>query len=188
MYALYTFHWDFGHSNCSEPVWQTFAQETSLEANLSVFPKGTSASSAWFFLCTTFRTLVWVQERDQVRHSCGHKAFVCGFQMLCQLAREIYIICIFYEIILTLTILGLLDTCSKTQATAIKSIPKSKMHLACVPVVMMNPKGYLLPVLLLYPREGHASHTAGYLSCCYLVHCLSACGMDSKFPICEDSM
>ena len=108
--------------------------------------------------------------------------------MLCQLAREIYIICIFYEIILTLTILGLLDTCSKTQATAVKSIPRSKMHPAFVPVVMMNPKGNLLPVLLLYPCQGHASHAAGYLSCCCLVHCLSACGIKSKFPICEGSM
>lgn len=138
-----------------------------------------------FFLYIKFWTLVWVQEGNQMRHSCGHRAFVCGFQMVCQLAREVYIICIFYEIILTLTVLGLLDTFSKTQALSTKSIPKSGMHPACVPV-MMNPKGNL-PILLFYPCEGHTSRTAGYLSCCCLVHCLSACGIKSKFPSCEGS-
>lgn len=59
-----------------------------------------------------------------------------------------------------LMILGLPDACSKSQATAIKSISKSKIHPAYVPVVMMNTKGNLLPVLLLYPHEGHASHAA----------------------------
>lgn len=140
-----------------------------------------------FFLYTNFWTFIWVQERNQVRHSCGHKAFLCGFQMLCQLDKEVYIIPIFHEIILTLTILGLLDTCSKTQATAVKSMPKSKMRPAYVPVVMMNPKGNLLSALLLYPREGHASHAAGYLRCRCPAHCLPARGIKSKFPLSEGS-
>lgn len=106
--------------------------------------------------------------------------------MLCQLDREVYIVPIFHEIILTMMILGLLDTCSKTQATAVKSTPKSKMRPAYVPVVMMNPKGNL-SVLLLYPREGHASHAAGYLRCRCLAHCLSARGIKSKFPPSEGS-
>ena len=50
MYALYTFHWESGHSNHSEPVWQTFAQETLLEANY--FPKWNLSKFCINFSCT----------------------------------------------------------------------------------------------------------------------------------------
>lgn len=181
--ALYTFHLEGGHGDPSEPACQTFSQETLFASNVSNFPNGSSVSLLFTCLfCTNFSCTPtfepWSDFKKETKWvSCGHKAVVWGFQMLCQLTREVCTFFFFFFNSLHLLQdhkFGLLGIFSKPQDTAVKISPS--IHPAWLVLVVMNEKENL-SVLLLCPCECCTLHAAGYLSFCCLVH---YCSIESK--------
>lgn len=166
--APYTFHWECGHSNPLEPVLDIF-QEIHIWANANNIRNWTLVS--FLFICMfcmnfscTYKPELWSDFKKKTKwDSCVKKTFVCGFQMLCQLIREICIIYLFYQIMLTWAILGYLMPFLRPRSL-LQSTLKSSVHPVCVLLMVINQKGNRVSVFLICPCEGHKLYAVGYWS------------------------